>query len=202
MTAKLVSYLFHPLLFTTYLVLLLGLLMPRFLLIPPSALWKFAAFVFVITFAFPVANIFMLKVFGSISSIEMRDREERIIPFSMITIFYGVVVFMFFYKIGNNVNFNKMMLIVAVMTMVATGATFFFKISVHSLAISGAAGILLPLNKVAGDGSLLWPTAILFGLAGVVMSSRLYLQTHTRGEVLYGAAAGFLVGFGGMFLLF
>ena len=77
--AKLVSYIFHPLLLTTYLVLLLGWILPRFLLIPSFALLKFAAFVFVITFVFPVANIFMLKAFGSITSIEMRERKERLI---------------------------------------------------------------------------------------------------------------------------
>ena len=200
--AKLVSYIFHPLLLTTYLVLLLGWALPRFLLIPSIALLKFAAFVFVITFVFPVANIFMLKAFGSISSVEMRDRKERLIPFSMIAVFYAVVVFMFFYKVGNNVNFNKVMLLVASMTMTATVVTFFFKISVHSLAIAGCAGILFSLQRVAGDGGLLIPMVIAIALSGIVMSSRLYLQAHTLREVLYGAAAGFLIGNGGMMLLF
>ncbi len=200
-SARLLSFLFHPLLFTTYLVALLGLFMPRFLLIPASQLWKFAGFVAIITFVFPAANLAMLKMFGSISSLEMEKREDRVLPFTMITIFYGVVCAMFFYKVSVNVNFNKIMLIATVLTAVATVATFFFKISVHSLAMGGAMGIVLLLNK-ASQGELLLPSAVLMVAAGLVMSARLYLQSHTLREVGYGAALGFLVGSTGMIILF
>jgi hypothetical protein len=199
--ARLISYIFHPLLFVTYLVLLLGWFMPRFMLIPPAAMWKFAAFVCIITFVFPAANLVMLKAFGSISSLEMEVRRDRILPFVMITVFYGVVCAMFYYKVSVNINFNKIMLIATALTLVASVVTFFFKISVHSLAMGGALGILLPLNKAA-DGALLMPAVVMMVLAGLVMSARLYLQAHTLREVGYGAAVGFLVGFFGMILLF
>ena len=155
----------------------------------------------VITFIFPAANLIMLKAFGSIQSLEMGKRKDRILPFLMITIFYGVVCAMFFFKVSVNLNFNKLMLIATGLTLVATVVTLFFKISVHSLAMGGALGIVLPLNKAA-DGALVLPAAALFVLAGLVMSARLYLQAHTLREVSYGAAAGFLVGFFGMIFLF
>jgi len=199
--SRFLSLVFHPLLFTTYLVILLSIFLPRFLLIPSNAIWKFAGFVAVITFVFPVANMIMLKAFGTISSLEMESRRERIVPFLMITIFYAVVCGMFFYKVSVNLNFNKMMMIVTAMTAVATIVTFFFKISVHSLAMGGAIGIIMPLNKVA-DGELLYPVVAMIFLTGVVMSARLYLQAHTVREVGYGAAVGFMVGFFGMVLLF
>ena len=199
--ARALSYAFHPLLFTTYLVIILGLFMPRFLLVPAAATWRFAGFVAVITFVFPAANLVMLKAFGTISSLEMESRKDRIVPFIMITLFYAVVCAMFFYKVTVNVNFNKLMLIVTAMTAVATIATLFFKISVHSLSLGGAIGILMPLNKVA-DGELLYPVVGLIVLAGMVISSRLYLQVHTVREVGYGASIGFLVGFFGMITLF
>lgn len=199
--ARLISYIFHPLLFVTYLVLMLSILMPRFLLIPASATWKFTGFVAIITFVFPAANLGMLKAFGSIPTLELQERKDRILPFLMITVFYAVVSAMFFFKVSVNVNFNKLMMIATIMTVVATVVTFFFKISVHSLAMGGALGILLPLNKVA-EGELMIPTAVMFALAGLVMSARLYLQAHTQREVLYGAASGFLVGFAGMIILF
>lgn len=200
-TARLISYIFHPLLFVTYLVLMLGWLMPRFMLIPTAAIWKFAAFVGVITFVFPAANLVMLKAFGSIGSLEMKDRRDRVLPFIMIAVFYSVVCAMFYYKVSVNINFNKIMLIATALTLVAAVVTFFFKISVHALAMGGALGIMFPLNKAA-DGELLIPAAALMVLAGVVLSARLFLQAHTLREVGYGAAAGFLVGFFGMILLF
>lgn len=199
--ARLVSYLFHPLLFLTYLVVLLGWLMPRFLLIPSAAIWRFAGFVALITFIFPAANIVLLKAFGTIRSLEMANRKDRLLPFLMITVFYAVVCGMFFFKVSMNVNFNKIMLIATALTAVATVVTFFFKISIHSLAMGGALGILMPLNKVAA-GALLYPVVGLIVLAGLVMSSRLYLQVHTLREVGYGAALGFLIGFFGMIILF
>ncbi len=199
--ARLISYVFHPLLFTTYLVLMLSWFMPRFLQIPTAAIWKFTGFVAVITFIFPAANLVMLKAFGSISSLEMQERRDRIVPFLMITVFYGVVCAMFFYKVSVNLNFNKLMLIATALTMVATVVTFSFKISVHSLAMGGALGMVLPLNKAA-NGALLMPAVTMFVLAGLVISARLYLQAHTLQEVAYGAAAGFGVGFFGMIFLF
>ena len=119
----------------------------------------------------------------------------------MISVFYVVVSGMFFYKVSVNVNFNKIMMIATILTLVATAVTFFFKISVHSLAVGGALGVLLPLNKAA-DGKLMMATAMMFVLAGLVMSARLYLQAHTQREVMYGAGAGFVVGFSGMIILF
>lgn len=201
LAARLVSYLFHPLLFLTYLVVLLGLLMPRFLLIPAAAIWRFAGFVALITFIFPAANIVLLKAFGTIRSLEMEKRKDRLLPFMMITVFYGVVCAMFYYKVSMNLNFNKIMLIATALTAVATVMTFFFKISIHSLAMGGALGIIMPLNKAA-EGALLYPVVLLIVLAGLVMSARLYLQVHTLREVGYGAALGFLVGFFGMIILF
>jgi len=47
--SRFLSLVFHPLLFTTYLVILLSIFLPRFLLIPSNAIWKFAGFVAVIT---------------------------------------------------------------------------------------------------------------------------------------------------------
>jgi hypothetical protein len=199
--ARLLCYVFHPLLFTTYLVVILGLLMPRFLLIPTDAVWRFAGFVAVITFVFPAANVAMLKAFGTIPSLEMVTRKDRLLPFFMIAIFYGIVCAMFFYKVSINVNFNKLMVIATCLTAVAAVATLFYKISIHSLAMGGALGIMLPLNKAA-EGELLYPVVALIVLAGLVMSARLYLQAHTLREVGYGAAIGFLTGFFGMTLMF
>ena len=131
----------------------------------------------------------------------MKERKERILPFIMITVFYGILTALFFYKVSVNVNFNKLMLIVVSLSLVAAVITFFFKISVHSLAMGGAIGILMPLNK-ATDGDLLLPVTWLIVLAGVVMSARLLLQAHTLRETLLGAAVGLSTGLAGMMILF
>jgi membrane-associated phospholipid phosphatase len=200
--AKVIAYIFHPLLFTTYLVLLLGLFIPRFLLIPSGAVITFSGFVFVMTFVLPTANLLMFKAFGTLGSFQMPTRQERILPFTLITIIYAVVTVMFFYKVSVNVNFNKVMLITSSLVLLATVGTLFHKLSVHSLAVCGAFGILLPLNKAVESGALLYPTVVVLIIAGLVMSSRLYLNAHTPREVLTGALLGFGGGFFGMLILF
>lgn len=200
--ARIISLVFHPLMYPTYLVFVLAWFIPRFLLIPPAATLKFAGLVFAMTFVLPSANLVMFKAFGTISSLQLQQRRERLLPFVLITLVYAVVAAMFFYKVRVNINFNKVMVIEVALALVATLATFYDKVSIHALAISGAVGIIVPLNKAVENGSLLVPTAVLVALAGLVMSARLYLNVHTPRQVMYGAFLGFAVGFSGMILLF
>ena len=176
--------------------------MPQFLLIPVSKTLTFAGLVFVMTFILPVANLLMFKTFGTLPSLQMSTQKERLVPFSFITIIYIAVTIMFYYKVSHNVNFNKVMLIITGLILLATVATFFEKVSVHSLAICGAIGIMLPLNKAIENGVLLVPTILVIVTGGLVMSSRLYLNAHTPRQVLYGAVLGFSGAFFGMILLF
>lgn len=200
--ATFVSWIFHPLLFATYLVLLLGWIMPQFLLIPVNKTLTFAGLVFVMTFLLPAANLLMFKAFGTLPSLQMKARKERLVPFTFISIIYVVVTIMFFYKVSHNVNFNKVMMIATGLIVLATAATFFEKVSIHSLAICGAIGILLPLNKAIENGALIVPTITVIVIGGLVMSSRLYLNAHTPRQVLYGALLGFAGAFFGMAILF
>ena len=108
--------------------------------------------------------------------------------------------FLFYYRRPLSANFNRLMIIVAALVVTATVITFFYKVSVHSLALWGMVGILFPLVKFSP--ALLWPTAIIIALAGLVISSRLILDAHTPRETLVGSIAGILVGYGGMTVLF
>lgn len=94
------------------------------------------------------------------------------------------------------------MMIVSAMVVFATIVTFFYKLSVHSLAMWGAVGMMLPMNKISEVGTLLIPTVTVIMIAGFVMSARLALNAHTPREVLVGSTSGFAIGFFGMIVLF
>jgi membrane-associated phospholipid phosphatase len=200
--ANIVSVIFHPLLLTSYLVLLLGYYFPSLFMITMNRLLIILAFIFCFTFILPVVNIIMFRMFGTINSYTMVSRQERIIPFVAISLIYVVMTFMFFYKLPISRSLNLLMLIVSLLVISATLLTFFYKVSVHSLAIWGAIGILMPLNKALEQSYLLWPTAMAIIIAGLVMSSRLYLNAHSPRQVLFGSLAGFAIGFFGVILLF
>jgi hypothetical protein len=200
--AQVISFFFHPLLLTTYLVLFLGTFFPPLLGINPVVIYLFSLFIFVITFFFPALTILLIiKFSGTISSLRLASRQERLVPFILISFIYLAVAILFFHRAILSMNFNKIMIIIAALVVIATVITFFYKISIHSLAWGGVVGIFLAMNRMV-DGALLMPTVVAIVLTGLVMSARLFLNAHTLREVLSGALTGFVAGLGGVMLLF
>ncbi|MBX2967565.1 MAG: hypothetical protein KF845_15590 [Cyclobacteriaceae bacterium] len=203
--ARIISIVFHPLLITTYLFALLAFMFPASLYpITPGSRNSFIVSVFLITFLLPVINIWLFKLLGVVKSMTMEDRADRVKPFLLITVIYGVLTWMLYarsnFSIGDNL-FN-LLLIIDALILFSFIITLFYKASVHSIGIWGAIGILLPLNRVIEDHSIFIATLVALVLAGLVMSARLQLNAHTPREVLVGALAGFSIGFFGMLILF
>ncbi|HCZ37358.1 MAG TPA: hypothetical protein DHV26_15655, partial [Cytophagales bacterium] len=191
--ATFVSVIFHPLLLTTYLVVLLGTFFPALLMIAPQNLRVMTAFIFCFTFLLPVVNLIMFRMFGTIRSYTLENRTERIVPFVAIALIYIVTAYLFFVKLRFSANFSYLRLIVALLVVAALVLNFFLKLSVHALAAWGGIGILLPLNKALEQPDLLWPSAGAIVIAGFIMAARLYLNAHTPREILVGSVAGFTI---------
>jgi membrane-associated phospholipid phosphatase len=153
------------------------------------------------TFLLPSLNFIFFRVTGTIKDMQLMNRSERVLPFSFVTILYCVVTVMFYWKFPVP-NVLKLMMIITAMVIISTVTTTFYKVSVHAMAICGVIGILLALNNASEQGSLLYPTVIALALAGIVMSSRLQLDAHNPKEILVGAIMGFVLGFGGVLLMF
>lgn len=203
--ARILSVLFHPLLMATYLFTLLALALPSALSpLKPGSHFTFIVLIFIVTFILPVTNMGIFKAFGTIHSFAMKTRKERILPFIFITLIYVVVTFLFYYKvkIGLSDNFLKLMIIIDLLVIVSTIATFFFKVSVHSVGIWGLIGITMLLTKISEVPTLFYAAIALIVLAGFVMSSRLWLQAHSSREVMWGAVLGLATSITGMLILF
>lgn len=203
--ARTVSVVFHPLLLATYLFALFSLIFPAGMdPLKEDGYWNFVFLIFCVTFLLPALNIGIFRTFGSIQSLAMEKREERIIPFSFVAILYSALTYLFYTRtrIGINDNLLKFLIIIDVLVIAATLVTVFYKVSIHSMAIWALIGILLPLNKVSEDGALLFPTLVSIVAAGLVMTSRLQLNAHTPREVMIGAMLGFGVSFASMISLF
>lgn len=198
--AKVISVVFHPLLMTTYLFVLLTYFLPVVLQPARPSLW-IILLIFVTTFALPAVNFLMLRLTGSITDLSMPHRHQRILPFIFISAIYVFVTVMFYWKFPIP-NLLRLMMIICAMVVCATIVTVFYKLSIHSLALWGAVGMMLPMNKVSEVNGLLIPTAIMIVIAGLVMSARLALNAHTPREILVGSVTGFAIGFFGMIILF
>lgn len=203
--ARIISYVFHPLLIGTYLFALFVFLLPAALYpINSSSQILFLILFFVITVVLPVIMMSLLKISGSIRSFTLESRRERVFPFFSILVLYALFTYLLTVqnRIGFDHNLFRFILIMDGLVLIGTLITLFYKVSIHAIGIMGLAGILIPLNKESDNVWLLWITIGVMVLAGIVMSARLQLNAHTPRQVLVGALSGFLIGFFGVILLF
>jgi len=205
MWARILSVVFHPLFIPTYFFLFLSWAVPTMLEpITPELQNKFILFLFLITCVVPLLNVWLFRTFGTVRSFAMTSRKERALPFIMISVIYVVVTYMLHVhaRMNLNDNFLKLMIVIDILVVAATIATFFFKVSVHSVTMWGMIGMLVPLNKVTEVNTLFYPTLAVIVLAGLIMSARLTTGSHTSREVMWGAVLGLASAFGGMLILF
>ena len=205
MWARVLSVVFHPLFIPTYFFSFLALALPSSLEpVSPELHLQFLMFIFLITCLLPLLNVGIFKAFGTIRSFAMPERKERLMPFVFISLIYVAVTYLFHLhaRMNLNDNFLKFMVIIDLLIVVATIATFFFKVSVHSVSMWGLIGMLVPLNKITEVNTLFYPTLGVIVLAGFIMAARLHTGTHNPREVMWGAVMGLATGVTGMIVLF
>jgi hypothetical protein len=205
MWARVLSAVFHPLFVPTYFFSLLAWALPTSLEpVGPELQLKFLLFIFIVTCLLPLLNVGIFKAFGTIQNYAMPDRRERLMPFVFISVIYVAVTYLFHThgKMNLNDNFLKFMVIIDLLVIVATIATFFFKVSVHSICVWGLVGMLIPLIKITEVDTLFYPTLAVIVLAGFIMSARMKTGAHTSREVMWGAVMGLATGVTGMLLMF
>jgi hypothetical protein len=203
--ARVISFLFHPLLMATYFFALMAWIFPSALFpISVEGHRTFILMIFLVTFLLPALNIGIFKALGTIQSLAMVERKERIVPFVFITTIYCVITYLLYSKsrMDLNDNFMRLMIIIDLLVLVATVCTFFFKISVHSIGIWGLIGMLVLLTKMTALINLLYVSLGLIVLAGIIMSARLQLGVHTSREVMWGSIVGLVTSVTGMLFLF
>jgi hypothetical protein len=203
--SRLLSFLLHPLLMPTYLYTLLSWALPMSLApLRPEGHLPFIIMLFLLTFGLPAIQLGIFRVFGNIQSLSMPGRAERILPFLLITVIYVVSTYVLYTKMQEAPSDNaiRFLVIIDALVLVATLVTFFFKISVHCIAIWGMVGITILLTKISEMNTLLYVAIGLIVVAGLVMSARLQLGVHTYREVMWGSVLGLATSIAGMLILF
>lgn len=195
--ARAFSYLFHPLLIPTYAVLILMFLPDSsYMALPFQSALLLLAFIFLATFIFPVLLMLILKNFKVISSLEMENQKERVLPLVVMSMTYYAVFYLLKQGPFNTV-FNLFMLGSTVLVLFSLLINYFWKISLHLIALGGLFGAMLGLSIRFGAETRLFLFLIIF-LAGITAFARLKLKAHQPAEVYLG----FILGAGGMAALF
>lgn len=151
------------------------------------------------TFIFPLLSIGILKISLLIKDFLLRDKEDRILPFLFVSMFYGITAYMFYQKLHINDLIFSILAGITALLLLLTSITFFWKISLHSAGLAGLAGFLVGLQHWQPGYNLLYPIVAAILLTGVVMSARLQLNEHRPAEVYAGAILGFLICFSTMY---
>jgi membrane-associated phospholipid phosphatase len=190
-SATFISVIFHPLLLPTYAFLFLNWVYP-YLLFNLDVISKTRLFVtiFINTFLFPIIALFIMRKLDFISSFQMHERQERIIPYIAISFFY-FWSYLVVKNLGIGSLINDIMFGASLSVFFVFFFNGFFKISAHAAAAGAFFGLslFLSFNSIY---NLEFPLMGVIVIAGLIGSSRLFLSAHTPFEVIAGYLAGIL----------
>ncbi len=190
--AKVISYLFHPLLIPTYTISLFFILDVYFVTrIPVSVRVALGTIVFLSTFVMPLILIFGLKRVGLIKDIHMHERSERKIPILAMVIFY-LFTFYLLNKMQWTRQFNVFAFGGCLLAIVALLINSWWKISLHMIANGAMLGLFLGLS-FAGVPISIFYLSILIILNGFVGFARLKLNAHNQAQIYTGLITGVTV---------
>jgi hypothetical protein len=176
--AKLISYIFHPLLMPTYGFILFFCTenyISTFVMFKVKVIIIGITFFF--TFVLPAINAFVLLKMGRINSLEMETQKERLVPYGSAVLYYLALLYLFYNT--NFLEFFKIVILGAACSILLTLLiNTRWKISAHTVGIGGIAGVVLGLiYRLQIDLEFAFFAIIL--IAGIVGYARLRLNAHT-----------------------
>lgn len=189
---KIISGLFHPVLIPSYmLVIFFNQSFYYSFLLPLKGKLILWGIVFFFTAIFPLIIIYFFLKRGWIKTLTMETREERIYPLFMTSVFYYITFYMLkqvqAFPVFSIFLFGSVIL--AVLTLLIN---FFWKISIHSVAIGGVLGAFLSLAvRYQMDNTL--PIIITIIIAGLIGYARLKLNAHKPLQVYSGFLLGIII---------
>ena len=189
--AKVISYILHPLLIPTYVILIIIYYNPYFnYLMPPNLKALILLILFILTFFIPAMLMLLMKHLKIISSLTMDKQEERTLPLLLTTISL-YAAFYVFKSLKLPFNLYEFLLIAAALTLIGMIINLRIKISLHAIGMGAFTAFVFNLKN--------YNTSILFGLfvmaiflSGLAMTSRLKLKLHSLFQIFLGYFIAFL----------
>ena len=190
--AHLVSYLFHPLFISAYVMAFLIFFHPYAFagFDQRTRVFRFLNIVFNTAFL-PAFSVFLLWRLQFVQSMMLRTQKDRIIPYIAAMIFY----FWVWHVFRNLEDIPPAAVHFLLGSFLAICGAFFFnifyKVSMHAIAMGGALMffLLFGFHDIYGSGLYI---AVALLLTGLVCTSRLIVSAHSGFEVWTGLFIGML----------
>lgn len=196
--ATIISIVLHPLMMSTYLFAILVFIAPHNILpigYSPTGSIVIVSLIFITTFIIPVLSLFILKMSGSISSLQLDKKSERITPMIYTAIMYAITTYLFSTKVELGEMITVFLGISTLLIGLTTVITIFWKISLHAIGIGGLVGFMLGLNQQSVVYHFEFILPLLFLIAAMVLSARLKLNSHSPKQVYLGFVLGIFISF-------
>ena len=190
--ARGISYLFHPLLLPSYILVLL-LNLNSFLSI--SVLFSFklilAGMVFLTTCLFPLFLTWLFYRLRLISTVFMEDKEERIYPILATAVFYYITYYLL-RGIHPSAIFSYYMLGATLLAIISLVINYYSKISLHMIGAGSFTGLFLGLSFKFGIN---FDVEVISGIiaGGIIGYARLKSDSHQPAEIYAGFALGAVI---------
>ena len=155
--------------------------------------------VFTSTWLVPVTLTWMLLQRGMISSLELKDRHERHLPYLLTLASYGASVYLLF-PLPVPRLFVLMLIGASLTILLSFLINLRWKISVHMIGIGGLTGLLYGY-ALYFHLDLLPALLLLVMVAGCIGTARLYRKSHSPAQVYAGYLTGFGTCFGFLWML-
>lgn len=189
-TAKVTSFIFHPLLIPTLGFALLFSSGFYFALLP----WRIMKFILLIVFLstglMPALSIGILSLNPRFDR-TMDKSTDRILPLLISSIFY-YMGYLILKRIPVFPIYNYILVTSILVQIALLIISFRWKISAHSAAIGGLVGGFFTLS-FRMEANPVWILTLLVLIAGLVGSARLILAKHTSAQVYAGFLTGFVI---------
>ncbi|MDR1761600.1 MAG: phosphatase PAP2 family protein [Bacteroidales bacterium] len=188
--AWIVSVVFHPLNMVLLGCVFIILLVPG---ITVAQLYTFCKTLLLMLFVLPLAFVPLYWLYAKLMRQEFSEKHKRLaLLFSTSVIYlftsYNLIVH------SSLTLVNTYILACSVLMIMSFCISIFWKISLHAIGVSGFLALVIQLSLHAHFFAFILLPIVLV-IAGLVLSSRLYLQAHTPAQVAAGFALGLCVTF-------
>lgn len=187
------SVVFQPLLMPTLVFGLLFFAVPQATTLPEVIKLRLFYLVTVATLLIPMVLLIGMRLSGLVRSLHFEAVKDRRVPFLVVSLFYLLTTLFLKQKTDLDPILWQGMGVMTAAVAFLTGVTFFWKMSAHMTGLGGLLAVVWVMGTYFGSFSVVYLLMLSLGLAGIVASSRLYLDAHRPVEVYAGLLAGFLI---------
>jgi len=183
----LISYIFHPLFVPMAGTIAYFLVTPKFT--PLEMQSGNILPVFILTIIIPIISFFILRNLGVVNSVFLRSEKERIFP---LIICIALLLMILIKVIPNNYTAELYYYFVGLLAAISSSLLLLFLKFKNSLHLVGMGSFLMFLINLSihFEINIILAISIFTIFTGMVATARLFLDAHSKAEVLIG----FLIG--------